>query len=101
MVAVRKEADGVILEVKVKPNSRRTEIKSLSDDEEVTIAVGAVADKEKANKELVKFLSGLFGIPKDNVSIMSGQHTSRKRIKLVIDTSTEDVVHLIKQNIRD
>jgi uncharacterized protein (TIGR00251 family) len=58
--------------VLVKPNAKKTEI--LSEDP-LKIAIAAPPDKNKANLELVKFLSKKLG----RVKIVSG-HTSREKI---------------------
>lgn len=64
------------LSVHVKPNAKKTEI--LSKGETWEIAVAAPADKDKANKELVRFLSKEL---KRKVKIKSGL---KNRDKLLI-----------------
>lgn len=70
--------DCFIIDIKVKPNSSRTGIREFT-DEELIIAVAAPADKEKANKELLKFLSIAFEVQKDKLCVVSGKHSSRKK----------------------
>ncbi len=65
-----------ILAVRVKPNAKKTEVLSKGDVWEVTVA--APADKDKANKELVRFLSKML---KKKVRIKSGL---KSRDKLII-----------------
>lgn len=100
MAVLTEEADGFILEVKVRPNASRTEIKCFADGEELTIAVAAPAEKGKANKELLKFLSVLLGIPREHVTIVSGEHTKRKRVRVAISASLEHVFNLLASNVR-
>jgi len=95
MTVLKKEPEGLILEVTVKPNSARTEIKSFSNDEELIIAIAAPADKEKANKELINFISELFDVAKKHISIISGQHASQKRVRVTTNTSLEDALAIL------
>lgn len=71
----------ILLVLKVKANSSQTEIKSI-DPDFIYISVAAVADKEKANKALIRFVAKLFGIPKTSVSILSGKHSSTKVVQI-------------------
>lgn len=66
-----------ILVVHVKPGAKKTEILSKGDTWEV--AVAAPADKDKANKELVRFLSKTL---KKKVRIKSGQKSRDKLLVL-------------------
>lgn len=63
--------------VRVKPNAKKTEI--LDSGEEVRVAVAAQAEDNKANVELVKFLSRLAG---RRVKIVSGLTSKRKVVAL-------------------
>ena len=69
------------LRVIVKPNSSRTEILEYNKDKQaVVIAVKAPADKNKANLELIKFLSKQL---KRKVRIKSGLTSKEKVISVV------------------
>ncbi len=61
--------------VRVKPNSPKTRIVSETDSE-LVVEVAAPAENNKANIELIKFLSKKFG---KNVKIIRGL-TSKKKI---------------------
>jgi len=62
------------LKISIKPNASKTEILS-QDGDKLKIAVAAPPDKNKANIELVKFLSKRFG----SARIVSG-FTSRVKV---------------------
>jgi len=62
------------IRVSVKPNSKRNEILS-QDGDKMKVAIAAPPDKNKANLELIKFLSKKMG----RVKIISG-FTSREKI---------------------
>jgi uncharacterized protein (TIGR00251 family) len=72
---------------KVFPNSDNTKIKGLKkdnidgrDQELFLVSISASPEKNKANKELVKLLSGEFNVYKENIVIISG---SKDRLKLI------------------
>ncbi|ELA42680.1 TIGR00251 family protein [Vittaforma corneae ATCC 50505] len=86
--------DYFILDIKVRPNASQTEIRAFT-DEEFIIALAAPADKEKANKELLNFLSTIFGVQKDKLSVTGGQHSSRKKIRVSLRASIQEVTNMI------
>ena len=67
----------MILKIKVKANSRKTEI--LKQGDEWIIAVAAPAESGKANAELIKFLEKKFS---GRAKIIRGKTSKRKIIKL-------------------
>ena len=64
--------------VKVKPNSPETKVISQSENE-LTLAIAAPPEQNKANIELIKFLSKHF---KAKVEILRGLTSKNKVIKL-------------------
>ncbi|MBS3107611.1 YggU family protein [Candidatus Woesearchaeota archaeon] len=68
-----------ILSIKVKPNARKTEIKEIKENV-YHINIKAPAEDNKANLELIKFLSKHF---KKEVKIISGFTSKNKLIKLL------------------
>ncbi|MCK5212020.1 YggU family protein [Candidatus Parcubacteria bacterium] len=77
----------VYLRIKVRPNSSKTEIREIMEDETVKVDVAAIPEKGKANKELIKYLAREFKVNKENVKILSG---ISNRIKLVKITNGEE-----------
>lgn len=75
------------LRVKTIPRSSKTELveimKDSSGEETWKIRLKAVPEKGRANKELIKFLSGYFKVPAENISIISGQTDQIKLIKII------------------
>ena len=68
------------LDVVVKPNAPKTSIVGWDSNKKMLrIAVAAVPDKDKANKELVRFVSKLTG---KKVSLVKGSKSREKRLKL-------------------
>lgn len=73
------------LRIKVIPKSEKNCISEIIEDEEgqtIKIRIKAVPEKGKANKELIKFLSKEFSIPKQNIEIISGKTSQLKLLKI-------------------
>ena len=68
------------MKVIVKPNAPKTEIIGWDENREaLRIAVAAVPDKDKANKELLRFLSKKTG---KKVKLMKGAKSREKLLKI-------------------
>lgn len=76
----------VYLRVKVHPGAGNDKFVGVLNDEEngetIKIDVAAVAEKGKANAELIKFLAKEFEVGKNNVKIISGVSDKIKLIKI-------------------
>lgn len=72
---------GVMLEVRVQPGARRTEIVGRHGDA-LKVRVAAPAVDGRANDELVVFLARTFGIRRNRVLIRFGSTGRRKRVVL-------------------
>jgi uncharacterized protein len=59
------------LKVKVIPGSPKNEIFDIMDDNTVKIRISAPREKQKANKELLSFLSKEIWVKKDNIEILA------------------------------
>jgi len=70
------------LQLKVFAGAGQTNIKEIMDDGTVKVSVAAPADKGKANKELIQYLAHTFEVDKRNVTIVKGQKSREKTIKL-------------------
>lgn len=64
--------------VKIKPNSRKEEIRKI-DDKNFIVAVKEPPVDGKANKALVKNMAKYFNVPSSSVRIASG-HASKQKI---------------------
>ena len=71
--------DGAIIEVRIQPGARRTEVAGMFDDM-VRIRVAARPVEGAANKELVKFLARKLGVSKSRIEILSGHKSRVKRL---------------------
>jgi hypothetical protein len=71
----------VYLRIKVRPNSSRSKITEMNDDE-IKIDIAAAPEKGEANAELIKLLAKGFEIGKNNVKIINGASSRIKLIKI-------------------
>jgi len=71
------------LRIKVRPNASRNEVREEMGDGTWKINIAAVAERGKANEELIKFLAKEFKLRKENVKIISGAGEHIKLIKII------------------
>jgi uncharacterized protein (TIGR00251 family) len=74
------EGDRATLRIKAQPSASRSEFAGVYGDDAIKIRLAAPAVDGAANKELIKFLSKQFKIPKSSVKFKSGQNS---KIKIV------------------
>jgi len=75
------QKNGVIIEIEVSPGSKRTEVRSVNPwRKRLEVAVRSPPRKGAANKEIVALFSQIFGLPKSEVAIVSGQKGSSKNV---------------------
>lgn len=91
MSFLQKNSDYFLLFVKVTPNSSKNKIGEVFIDEKnqehLKINICAVPEDDKANEELVKFLSKTFKIPKSKIEILRGNTSRIKVLKIYSETS--------------
>lgn len=87
---ISESENNVVLQLQVKPNSKKQEIVVDSLDKKITIFVKAQPDKGKANKELLKFLAKILEKTTSDISIIAGQ-TSRDKIIIVKNDTKQNV----------
>jgi uncharacterized protein (TIGR00251 family) len=90
--AIRETADGVLMEVRVRPNARRFALSRK--DGQLVLEVTSPPQEGKANMEIVKGLRRLFG---KDVEIVSGLKSKSKMI-LVRNTDKEEIETKIRIN---
>ena len=70
------------ISVKVKPNSKKEEVKKLMDNEFI-LSVKEPAKEGKANQAVIRLLSEYFNLPKSNISIIKGHNSKNKIIQIL------------------
>ncbi|BBG66583.1 hypothetical protein NNO_1880 [Hydrogenimonas sp.] len=88
---IRKEGY-VDLFVTARPSSGKNAFAGIYDDT-LKIYIKAPAVEGAANRELVKFLSKSFKIPKSEIVLLSGETGKRKRLRLPINEKVEEFIN--------
>lgn len=68
--------------VKVRPSAGKTLLKGVLDDGTMKIDIAAVPEDGKANAELIRFLSEEFNVTKNHVTIIKGETSPRKTVRI-------------------
>ena len=66
---------------KVIPGSSRTRITGLWQSM-LKVNVASAAEKDKANKELIKHLADILDVSRSSITILSGRRDRRKRLRI-------------------
>jgi uncharacterized protein len=93
MVKTREMAGGIVVSVKVQPNSSKDRVAGKYADR-IKIAVTAAPEKGKANKAVIKIFSKWLGVKSSDIQIISGE-TSRDKEVFVRNITEEDVYKLV------
>lgn len=80
-IALRNTPEGVVLQAKVHPRARHNSVDG-SLGGALKLSVTAPADQGKANQAVRELLAETFALPLSAVTIISGQTSSRKAIRL-------------------
>jgi len=89
---------GAALTIRVTPRARKTEFSGILDDGTLRIRISAPPREGKANKELIKFLSKILGVRKNQIEIVAGER-SLDKIVSVLDLSAEQVQKRILEKL--
>lgn len=80
--AVRVDSGGgLVLKVAARPGQPRSAVQGLHGDA-LKVAVAAPPEKGKANDELVRFLAGALGLRRAQVTLVSGQGSRDKAVRV-------------------
>ena len=92
-------SDGIVtLSIKAQPAASRTEFAGMYGDSAIKLRIAAPAVEGAANKELTRFLSKQFKIPKSAIAFKSGQSSKIKLITFPISDRFEEwAQHIIDQ----
>ena len=75
---IKQVNDGVIVKIKIVPNSSKNDI--ILEDEFIKVKVTAQPIENKANKALIEYLSKRFKVAKTNIEIVKGDTSKEKTI---------------------
>jgi len=72
----------ITLKIKVTPKMPKTEFKQQTEDGTLKLNITSAPEKGKGNKEIIEFLSKIFRVPKENITIISGETSQLKLINI-------------------
>lgn len=75
------QGEDLILSCRLQPKASKDEFANLGEGQ-LKIRITAPPVDGKANRHLVKYLAKQFKVPQDRVTIMSGENSRVKRIKI-------------------
>ncbi len=93
MIKTREMEDGIVVSVKVQPNSSKDRVVGEYADQ-IKIAVTVAPEKGKANKAVIKLFAKRLGIKNSDIQIISGE-TSRDKELFIRNITEEDLFKLI------
>jgi uncharacterized protein (TIGR00251 family) len=91
--------EGTILAVKIVPNASNNAI-ARWENGELKVRLNAVPEKGKANEELISFLAKSWKLPKNSLSILSGESSRHKKL-LIRKISKEKLAPLLPSLVLD
>ena len=88
--------DKVIINVKAQPNSSKNKIAGIYGDS-LKINIKAPAVEGAANKELIKFISKEFKIPKSEI-VLKGETSKKKQLILPLNEKLQEFLRIYDGN---
>lgn len=92
---IKETKDGLIVNIKISPNSKKNEI--INEGDFTKIKITAQPIDGKANKALIEFLSKNFKIPKTSIKILKGETSKEKTI--LFETQDEEKITKLKETL--
>lgn len=96
LACIRQSGDSIILHIRVSPNASQSKLIGFYADE-LKIAVKAPPVDGAANKELIRFLSKLFAIPKSSLNLIRGEASRSKQVS-IDGMNLNNITAIIKEN---
>lgn len=94
---LKETKNGIIIHLKISPNSSRNEI--IKNGDEIKIKITAQPVDGKANKALVEYLSKEFKLPKTAFEILKG--TANKEKTILIKVFDEQKIKFVKEKLQN
>lgn len=93
MVKTREVEGGIVVSVKIKPNSSKDRVVGEYADR-IKIAVTVSPEKGKANKAVIKIFSKWLGVKSSDIQIISGEKSRDKEV-FIKNMTKEDLYRLV------
>jgi uncharacterized protein YggU (UPF0235/DUF167 family) len=94
MIEIEQVPEGVVIQVKALPGSRKNEVRG-EQDGMLRVSVTQIPEKGKANKAVQEQLAKGLGLRKSQVQLISGETSPLKRF-LITGVSVEDLSERIR-----
>jgi uncharacterized protein len=91
VTGVAPHREGTVLGVRVRPGARREGVVGVHGDA-LKIAVTAPAEGGRANEALLALLARLFGVPRRDLRLLSGETSREKRVLVALPPRTVEAV---------
>ena len=88
-----------ILKVRISPSAKVSKVLGVIDGDTLKVAIAAAPEKNKANKELIKFLSLTFNVAKSSLLIIQGGTSRNKKIEIIDGDALPYVKKYLKEVI--
>jgi len=85
----REEVGAVVLSLHVQPGAKRTGVAGIHGDA-LKIRLAAPPVDGKANAELLRFLAAAFGVPLRNVTLVRGEASRQKTVRVMAPSRRPD-----------
>ena len=92
---IKETKDGLIVNIKISPNSKKNEI--INEGDFTKIKITAQPIDGKANKALIEFLSRNFKIPKTSIKILKGETSKEKTV--LFETQDKEKLTKLKETL--
>ena len=99
MLKIKQLDDGFTIEVRVQPKASSNRIAGVY-GEALKLSVTAAPEDGKANKAVVALLAKALGMKKQDVSIVSGQTSRTKSVKIT-NCNKNELINLINELNKD
>ena len=81
MIPVGETSDGVVFNIRVIPRASRCELAGIQGDA-LKLRITAPRVEGAANKECIRFLSGILGVKKSQIKIIAGYRSKNKKVSI-------------------
>ena len=93
MLFVKEDMDGVIIKIKVQPRASKNQLAGIMDGALRVRLIAPPVDGE-ANEACIKFLAGVFKVPRQRVELVTG-HAGRHKMVRIVGITGDEVLKLL------
>lgn len=97
---LKQKENGVEIQLRAQPNAKQSAIAGVWNETHLKIMLKAPPVDGKANEALIRFMADFCGVPKKNVSFLSGDSAREKRLFIMgvsLETLQQKIDAVIKE----